>query len=165
MRAAEKSGAAERHHANAVHDRFEEGPIDSKPFVLQKGAARPLEASTNQIDSLVLDGRTRLLCAKGITLYANSVSAAPNALVSLDADPLSLQLIESGHQVDVSCPFTGVIQAPAAMVEVQTPGDFYGAIVGAEVKTVAGVNLHFDRSLPKRTRGPVQRWIATSVVE
>ncbi|MNL32002.1 hypothetical protein D3C87_1538240 [compost metagenome] len=137
-----------------------QAPPDAKPLKIKQGEVRILPAGRYVIDQLTLTSKTRLICDGEVEIYTRGASIASQGLTTLEEDPLALKLIVSGSAVDVVAPFTGVIDAPAARMNLIGPGDFYGAILGAWVATTPGVALHFDRSLPFRTRGPLLRWQA-----
>lgn len=133
-------------------------PLDAIPLQFKQGKAKLLSAGKYQIDRLVLDEKTRLICEGKVEIYASEVSLPSQGLVTTAEDPLAMQLLVSGSNVDVTPPFLGVIYAPKAQVRLTGKGDFLGAVVGDRIFTTPGVRLHFDRTLPRRTRGPRIRW-------
>lgn len=138
-------------------------PIDAIPITLVSGQTRRLTSGKYRIDLLNLTETTRLFCDGQVEIYTNEATIPANSLTSVKEDPWATKIFVRGQRVQLACPFTGIVDAPSAHVSLIGPGELFGAIVGRTVDVGPAVTVHFDRSLPYRSRGPRLGWELTGL--
>ncbi|MNS00691.1 hypothetical protein D3C72_319560 [compost metagenome] len=133
-------------------------PPKATPLKISPGTTKSVASGKYVIDRLNLPPSTRLICEGMVEIYANDVAISPLTLITLEKDPMALKLIITGSTAEISAPFTGIIDASQANVKLTGNGDFFGAVLAARVMVEPGIRLHFDRSLPRRSRYSLLRW-------
>ena len=123
------------------------------------GGALTLPAGTYVIDSLTLSGNSSLTVTGAVIVYVKTGLDLSGGAV-LNPTQKSTNLVFFGADTLTSVKVTGgttaayAVYAPKAEIDLTGGTDFYGAIVGKDIKNSGGVELHYDRSLAEWTGGP-----------